>query len=224
MLRVCSLARAVRRADGDRRRRSSSPSLVGLPESLPRERRSTGGVGALLAHAWRRSTATPRFMGYALTSALVLRRLLRLPRPARRSSIQDGVRRLADDVQHPVRRQRRRHAGGERGQPPAARPLLAAAAARRRPGRLRGRRCRGARRGSSTGGLGLWALAAPLFVLVASLGLIIPDLHGAGPLAPPRGRRDRVRLLRHAAARARRPGDAAGRHRRHGHRDVRWRS
>ena len=71
-----------------------------------------------------------------------------------------------------------------------------------------------------TGTFGIWGLAVPFFVIVAGMGIILPRPDRAGALAPSRGGRDGVRLLRRPPARPRRTGDAADRHRRHGDGDV----
>ena len=214
------LARAVRRADRDQRHRlrvrrplvAREPAAGETPDRRPPlgaphdggadPRRPLPGL-----HVHRRL----RLHGLLRLSG---RLVVRPPAP---------VRRLADDVQHPVRRQRPGDAGGGPGQPPSPGPLLSAEPARRRPHRLRGRRRRGPR-------LGADRRARPL----GPGGAVLRDRrqhgghparpHGAGPVPPSRGGRDRGGLLRRAAARARRAGDAADRHRRHGHARRPWRS
>ena len=131
------LARAVRRADRDQplRPRVRRPLAAG-------ESAAGAAVDRRPAHgAARDGQADPRrpFRGLHVHRRLRLHGLLRLSRRlvVRLSA---PVRRLADDVQHPVRRQRRGDAGGGPGEPPSPGPLLPAKPALRRPRRLRDRR------------------------------------------------------------------------------------
>ena len=71
-----------------------------------------------------------------------------------------------------------------------------------------------------TGALGLWGLAVPFFVIVASMGVILPDLTALALSLHPEVAGTAAAYFGGAPARARRAGDAADRHRRHGQRDV----
>jgi DHA1 family bicyclomycin/chloramphenicol resistance-like MFS transporter len=146
--------------------------LTGLPESLPRERRSSAGVGTLL-RALLALTRDPRFMGFAISSALSFAGFFAYL--AGSSFVYQGV----------------------YGVSPALFSLLFAANAIGMLGaselnhRLLARFTPGQVLAAAlivnavvgvvvlavllAGDLPLWALAAPLFVLVASMGLIIPD-------------------------------------------------
>lgn len=146
--------------------------LAGLPESLPRERRSSAGVGTLLKGLVA-LTRDPRFMGFAISSALSFAGFFAYL--AGSSFVYQGV----------------------YGVSPAMFSLLFAVNAIGMLGaselnhRLLARFTPGQMLAAAlivnavvgvivlavllAGDLPLWALAAPLFVLVASMGLIIPD-------------------------------------------------
>ena len=146
--------------------------LAGLPESLPRERRSSAGVGTLF-RSLLALTRDPRFMGFAASSALSFAGFFAYL--AGSSFVYQGV----------------------YGVSPAMFSLLFAVNAIGMLGaselnhRLLARFTPGQMLAAAlivnavvgvivlavllAGDLPLWALAAPLFVLVASMGLIIPD-------------------------------------------------
>ena len=146
--------------------------LTGLPESLPRERRSSAGVGTLL-RGLLALTRDPRFMGFAISSALSFAGFFAYL--AGSSFVYQGV----------------------YGVSPAMFSLLFAVNAigmlgaselnHRLLARFTPRQVLAAALIVNAvvgvivlavllvGDLPLWALAAPLFALVASMGLIIPD-------------------------------------------------
>ena len=146
--------------------------LTGLPESLPRERRSSAGPGALVKSLLTISRDV-RFMGFALTSALSFAGFFAYL--AGSSFVyQDvyGVTPVAFSLLFAV------NAVGMLGASDLNHRLLA----RFTPAQmLAAALVVNAGAGAAVlsvllvGGLPLWALAAPLFVLVASVGLIIPN-------------------------------------------------
>ena len=146
--------------------------LIGLPESLPRERRSSAGLG-ILARSLLTLSRDPRFMGFALTSALSFAGFFAYL--AGSSFVyQDvyGISPAAFSVLFAV------NAVGMLGASELNHRLLV----RFTPGQLLAAALAvNAVAGVVVltvllvGGLGVWALAAPLFVLVASIGLVIPN-------------------------------------------------
>jgi DHA1 family bicyclomycin/chloramphenicol resistance-like MFS transporter len=146
--------------------------LLGLPESLPRERRSSAGLPTL-ARSLLTLTRDGRFMGFALVSALSFAGFFAYL--AGSSFVyQDvyGVSPAAFSVLFAT------NAVGMLGASDLNHRLLA----RLSPAQLLGAALAvNAVAGAAAlsvllaGGLGIWALAAPLFVLVASIGFIIPN-------------------------------------------------
>ncbi len=146
--------------------------LIGLPESLPRERRSSAGLGTLL-RSLLTMTRDPRFMGFALVSALSFAGFFAYL--AGSSFVyQDvyGVSPAAFSVLFAA------NAVGMLGASELNHRLLA----RFSPAQLLGAALAvNAVAGMVVlavllvGGLGVWELAAPLFVLVATIGLVIPN-------------------------------------------------
>ena len=146
--------------------------LAGLPESLPRERRSSAGVGALL-RSLLVLTRDPRFMGFAVTSALSFAGFFAYL--AGSSFVYQGVYGVSPAMFSLLFAV---NAIGMLGASELNHRLLA----RFTPGQvLAAALIVNASVGVIVlavllaGDLPLWALAAPLFVLVASMGLIIPD-------------------------------------------------
>jgi DHA1 family bicyclomycin/chloramphenicol resistance-like MFS transporter len=147
-------------------------ALTGLPESLPRERRSAAGLGTLLRSLLALSR-DPRFMGFAFTSALSFAGFFAYL--AGSSFVYEdvyGVSPVAFSVLFAT------NAIGMLGASELNHRLLA----RFSPAQLLAAALAvNAVVGAFVlavllvGGLGVWALAAPLFVLVASMGLIIPN-------------------------------------------------
>ena len=146
--------------------------LAGLPESLPRERRSSAGLMTLLKSLLVLSR-DPRFMGFAFTSALSFAGFFAYL--AGSSFVyQDvyGVSPAAFSVLFAV------NAVGMLGASELNHRLLV----RFSPARLlTAALVVNATAGLvvltvlSVGGLGVWMLAAPLFAIVASIGFVIPD-------------------------------------------------
>jgi DHA1 family bicyclomycin/chloramphenicol resistance-like MFS transporter len=146
--------------------------LLGLPESLPRERRSVAGVGTLLSSLLRISRDLG-FVGLALTSAFSFAGFFAYL--AGSSFVYQevyGVSPTAFSLLFAV------NAVGML----AANDLNHRLLARFTPQRLLAAALVAYLAAASVallvllaGGLPLWALAAPLFVLVASVGLIIPN-------------------------------------------------
>jgi DHA1 family bicyclomycin/chloramphenicol resistance-like MFS transporter len=146
--------------------------LTGLPESLPRERRSSAGVGTLL-RGLLALTRDPRFMGFAVTSALSFAGFFAYL--AGSSFVYQGVYGVSPALFSLLFAV---NAIGMLGASELNHRLLA----RFTPAQaLAGALVVNAVAGVIVlavllaGELPLWALAAPLFVLVASMGLIIPD-------------------------------------------------
>ena len=157
-----------------------------LPESLPRERRSTGGLRTAL-RTMARLTRDGRFMGYTFTGAFVYMAFFAyLGGSSFVFQHLYGVSPTTYSILFAVNA--RGDAGGGPGEPPSPGPLLPAEPARRRPHRLRGRRRRGPR-------LGADRRARPL----GPGGAVLRDRrrhgrhparpHGAGPVSPSRGGR-----------------------------------
>jgi MFS transporter, DHA1 family, multidrug resistance protein len=146
--------------------------LTGLPESLPRERRSSAGVGTLL-RGLLALTRDPRFMGFAVTSALSFAGFFAYL--AGSSFVYQGVYGVSPAVFSLLFAV---NAIGMLGASELNHRLLA----RFTPAQvLAVALVVNAVAGVIVlavllaGELPLWALAAPLFALVASMGLIIPD-------------------------------------------------
>ena len=146
--------------------------LFGLPESLPRERRSSAGFGTLFRSLLTLSR-DPRFIGFALPSALSFAGFFAYL--AGSSFVYQDVYHVspaAFSVLFAV------NAVGMLGASELNRRLLvrftpaqmlaAALAVNAAAGLI-------VLAVLLVGGLGVWALAAPLFVLVASVGLVIPN-------------------------------------------------
>ena len=146
--------------------------LFGLPESLPREGRSSAGFGTLFRSLLTLSR-DPRFIGFALTSALSFAGFFAYL--AGSSFVYQDVYHVspaAFSVLFAV------NAVGMLGASELNRRLLvrftpaqmlaAALAVNAAAGLI-------VLAVLLVGGLGVWALAAPLFVLVASVGLVIPN-------------------------------------------------
>jgi MFS transporter, DHA1 family, multidrug resistance protein len=146
--------------------------LFGLPESLPRERRSTAGAGALVGSLLTMSRDA-RFMGFAVTSALTFAGFFAYL--AGSSFVYQGVYGVSPAQFSALFAV---NAVGMLGANELNHRLLA----RFTPAQvLAGALVVNAVAGVVVllvllaGGLGVWALAAPLFVLVASVGLVIPN-------------------------------------------------
>jgi DHA1 family bicyclomycin/chloramphenicol resistance-like MFS transporter len=146
--------------------------LLGLPESLPRERRSSAGLGTL-ARSLLTLTRDVRFMGFALVSALSFAGFFAYL--AGSSFVYQGVYGVSPAAFSVLFAA---NAVGMLGASDLNHRLLA----RFSPARLLGAALAvNAAAGVAAltvllaGGLGLWALAVPLFLLVASIGLIIPN-------------------------------------------------
>jgi DHA1 family bicyclomycin/chloramphenicol resistance-like MFS transporter len=144
-----------------------------LPESLPRERRSTGGVGAA-RHTMARLTRDGRFMGYTFTGAFVYMTFFAyLGGSSFVFQQQYGISPTTYSVLFAVN---------------ALGMLAAGQLNHRLLGRFSPRRLLAATLvafavagvavlvSALTGAFGIWGLAAPFFVIVAGMGIILPDL------------------------------------------------
>ena len=181
--------------------------LIGLPESLPRERRTSAGLGSLLATLLA-LTRDLRFMGFALTSALSFAGFFAYL--AGSSFVYQevyGVSPAAFSVLFAA------NAVGMLGASELNHRLLV----RFSPAQLL---AAALAVNAAAGGVVLTVL------LVGGLGVWPwrrhcgtrrphrarrPELDGAGPVAAPGRRRKGLRVLRHPAAGPRRPGDPPGR-------------
>jgi DHA1 family bicyclomycin/chloramphenicol resistance-like MFS transporter len=144
-----------------------------LPESLPRQRRATGGLRTAL-RAMAGLTRDGRFMGYTLTGALVYMAFFAyLGGSSFVLQHEYGLSPTAYSVLFAVN---------------AVGMLAAGQANHRLLGRFSPRRLLAAGlvafavagavvlASALTGALGLWGLALPFFVIVAGMGVILPDL------------------------------------------------